>query len=473
MGLEDYLKTLNSCELGLLCSKLNLSFIDHKSTRCLVLRILSFVERGGDFLAILDSEPGFVWPGEVLLLLENESSGMADPPSGTNSPTRGTTVGTPAGVLNVTPLSPPNAARQRLSFTPPGRRSSVSAANVSSAIGSAATAPSPASPASEEATRALIDALKAIALNSSSRNAPSPSTARLNFSRECDKKKVCFAGRPEENVNRFLDKFLQINRYFEVSESDLLLILPDTFRDHALSFYEGHKFLFSSWNQAVQSLRDTFLSPDFDRNLKGDMNSRVQAPSEALDSFISTLRNMNSQLNRPYDELDLLDMILSHLNPELLKATSQATFNSILELQQFGRRVEAANLRAANYQPTPDRLLQTYAPTAQNNLSRPRQPTARVAEVSPTRPVSILRRPSAVVRSNSSCWNCQGRGHCFTECPSPPSVFCFKCGRPDVVATTCTCNDSRPTPTVPTGRLPPRTVNFSVPPPGYRQFPEN
>ncbi|KAI8117671.1 hypothetical protein CVS40_10498 [Lucilia cuprina] len=43
-----------------------------------------------------------------------------------------------------------------------------------------------------------------------------------------------------------------------------------------------------------------------------------------------------------------------------------------------------------------------------------------------------LRKPQVV------CWNCRQLGHMFMECPSQErSLFCYKCGKPNVITPRC------------------------------------
>lgn len=59
----------------------------------------------------------------------------------------------------------------------------------------------------------------------------------------------------------------------------------------------------------------------------------------------------------------------------------------------------------------------------------------------------VTKHPSSRDQLNKKaivCWNCGIEGHVFTDCMSlHRRIFCFKCGKPDVITPKCTvCNPS-------------------------------
>ncbi|KAI8116189.1 hypothetical protein CVS40_11703 [Lucilia cuprina] len=52
--------------------------------------------------------------------------------------------------------------------------------------------------------------------------------------------------------------------------------------------------------------------------------------------------------------------------------------------------------------------------------------------------VRLVNASNSTPRQTLVCWNCRQNGHMFMDCPAEErSIFCYRCGKPDVIAPNC------------------------------------
>lgn len=246
---------------------------------------------------------------------------------------------------------------------------------------------------------------------------------------------VRFNGRG--SVNEFLERIEELRISRGVSKTQLLRSAPELFAQEALWWYRTQSF--SSWDELTTKLKLDYLPYDYEYTLWDEIRHRTQGTHEKIRTFVISIENMFRKLSQYPSEETRVNLIRRNLLPSIQKQLALQEISSVSDLIRLARSVEETEERTQRFLPPP---------TSHRGLLEPelayRKPIAghqAVAVVNTgeepirTRPTEKL--PETSNASSVTCWNCNSTSHKFRACPEPRKKFCFRCGRPNVVADTC------------------------------------
>lgn len=104
--------------------------------------------------------------------------------------------------------------------------------------------------------------------------------------------------------------------------------------------------LFSTWDELSTQLLSDFESYDYCENLLEYIKSRLQGPYERIVSYFASMEDLFIKLNQPIPEEQKVRIIRRNLRPEFLKALSLTNIQTILELRNYCKILEADFRRA-------------------------------------------------------------------------------------------------------------------------------
>lgn len=248
-----------------------------------------------------------------------------------------------------------------------------------------------------------------------------------------------FSGDDNTSVGAFLADVEDRRVANNMSFRELFLAAGDLFLGSALVVYRSCRGRIDSWQELEVKLRNAFQDPDYDRRLVREIESRKQGLEETVTVYIAKMRSLFSRLTKPKHEEDMLDIIEENILPDYQSALALQTYSNVDQLEKILLRLEKGRLRALRFDTKPSRnLLEpdlAYKP-------KTRRDNVRVSAFE-SRSVNLERNQSKPKRSSSAvtCWNCKLQGHVFSDCRKPRTIFCYGCGKENVIKSKCpTCN---------------------------------
>lgn len=235
---------------------------------------------------------------------------------------------------------------------------------------------------------------------------------------------IKFSGlKKDYSVSAFLERVAELKISRNSSDHLLFNSAIDLFVGPALIWYRANRDSFTNWSELAAGLRNEFQAIDYDDRLLDEIKQRTQGPNETIGLYVSVMKNLFSRLSNPVPEENQLRILQRNILPFYQTQLGLTEVHTVAELLKFGKVLEARKASAEAYVPPPLR-----GKTLEPDLAYvgtdpiPNRPRVRVAPVS-ANPVK--------------CWNCRQSGHRYTQCSLPRKRFCYRCGRPDTIVSSC------------------------------------
>lgn len=233
---------------------------------------------------------------------------------------------------------------------------------------------------------------------------------------------VTFSGtNGAQGVLSFLSRVEEQRVASGLSESRLFEGAIDLFTGPALIWYRSIRSQVGSWFELAERIKLDFLPANYELSLWDEIRSRKQGEDESAIIFIASMRGLMSRLKNLPSETEQLAHITNNLSPFFATSLALIDITSINQLTSLCKRLE--DTRIVNKSPIEPEL--AYKPSKLSVKAVDVQ--AAAAPVTNSK----ARIPSSV------CWNCRQAGHNFRFCEGPRTVFCYFCGNPGVVTSTC------------------------------------
>lgn len=247
----------------------------------------------------------------------------------------------------------------------------------------------------------------------------------------------------ESSVTSFLERVEELRISRNVSHDQLLRSAVELFTKDALLWYRTQKF--HSWEELVCKLKQDFQPYDYELDMWEEIRRRTQGAKERVISYVSTMENLFNRLgeNKP-TEKSRVDWIRRGLLPHIQAQLSLQVADSVSELTRLSRMVEETFTRTQKFCPPPTNYRNLLEPDLAYRKPPNSNPSSTCSPIGfDSRNVSDVSTSNTgivgeVSNGNSPiCWNCGKSGHRFKKCSEPRKVFCYRCGKENVVAKNC------------------------------------
>lgn len=239
-----------------------------------------------------------------------------------------------------------------------------------------------------------------------------------------------FDGQSDQSVGSFLERVEELRRARGVSHDELFESAVDLFSGPALVWYRSTLTRIISWEELCQEMKIVFQSPDYDFRLRQEISNRLQGEQEQIDLYIAAMEGLYARLSETVSEATKLSQIYNNLHPYLQDRLALFEIRSLEELRFMGRRAEAGRLRSNTPREQPRNNYTMEPEFAYVDPRRRRGP--------PMGKVASLRTTSSSGSNSAKCWNCGMAGHTYSSCRKERNKFCFGCGKPDTIKSSCT-----------------------------------
>lgn len=209
-----------------------------------------------------------------------------------------------------------------------------------------------------------------------------------------------------------------------------------------------------TWPQMRSLLKDRFQDFRTDPIIKSAMEARRQKSNEAFIDFYNDLVSMSVSLRSPMSSTELISLVMKNMRNALQYELASWIPHSLPELVQrcvnaehTWRRLGAIPSGHIQGRSVHEIQFPTEYPTqTQIQYRYPEQvpsPSPINDIPNPSNYLDAMNRPQPYTVNSMRCWNCSGQ-HRFQECDIPiRSIFCFGCGKKDVLKPNCPICKSR------------------------------
>lgn len=227
------------------------------------------------------------------------------------------------------------------------------------------------------------------------------------------------------SLSAFLENVEELRISHGVTGKELFEAAHELFVGKALIWFRSVKNKVSDWSQLVNELRLQFQPPNFNEKLLSEIRNRTQGPNENMGMYIAVMTNMFNRLTIPVDESVRIKILMHNIAPFYQAQLGLTSINSVEQLLQLGRQLEARK-----------DTIDSFTPPPRNKSSLMEPDLAYVYSDS-------MSSNSVKIDSLTVCWNCRKSGHIARKCSQPKTRYCFKCGKPNCTVKTCSsCSKS-------------------------------
>uniref|UniRef100_A0A1B6DWH0 CCHC-type domain-containing protein n=1 Tax=Clastoptera arizonana TaxID=38151 RepID=A0A1B6DWH0_9HEMI len=204
---------------------------------------------------------------------------------------------------------------------------------------------------------------------------------------------------PRISLGNFLLKVQDkcISRH--VDDEELFDSASDLFDGTALAYYRYIRNRVNSWSELVVKLREVFQGPYYDERLLEEIKERKQGPNEPITLYLAKMHNYFERLTEPPVEKEKLKIIERNLHPFFLKHLSHVDYNSLIELEEIGKKLERGKKLAEGFNKFSSGMKLEPDLEYRNPYSGGKRKEGGFGR-----------------NQNATCWYCHRPGHRYQDC---------------------------------------------------------
>lgn len=252
-------------------------------------------------------------------------------------------------------------------------------------------------------------------------------------------------------IDKFLYRFEQVAIDYHISPHRLIEELHPLLAGPALEFYWSCRSANPGlqWPQLRQEFLARFQDYRTDNVIRLSLESRKQKMGEPFIQFYNAILNLSASLRNPLSQHDLIFLLMKNMSYSLQYELASYSPHSVAQLVQrcvnseyTWKRLGSQNeYKVARKYVSELDLKEEHSMSrglvansySQNFLSSCDQPSMSNVEAIYHQPL----QKSSMEHASLKCWNCEGR-HRYHECSLPiKTIFCFGCGRKNILKPNC------------------------------------
>lgn len=262
---------------------------------------------------------------------------------------------------------------------------------------------------------------------------------------------------PGDSVFTFLERIAECRGASDISDEEMLTALPEILKGTALLWFRNNKYRWRNWDMFLENFKLNYLPADVEDVLMDEIRLRTQGDKETMSDYVTALCTLMRRLPIRLTSEQEFRWLKKNLRPEYKLFLGTTDIPDVTTLLEKGRQYEKIVLESERYRPPPPVSKSVDKDTAYDSRKSKTLPQLQMVSASNTmrmtkndiakdsNTVSQNKKKEATVeirgnlKSKSSCWNCGQGNHTHRMCKAPRKQFCYRCGKPNVIAPNCTC----------------------------------
>ncbi|KAI8126620.1 hypothetical protein CVS40_3406 [Lucilia cuprina] len=251
-----------------------------------------------------------------------------------------------------------------------------------------------------------------------------------------DKLGINFDGNPVHlSIDDFVFRLEHLQVHYQIPWSEILrdfhLLMSGSAREWYWLYVRTHGTL--DWPGLRQALMGQYKTTRSNFEIMRDLVERKHQNGETIDSYFQAMCQIRSRLIHPIPEYDLIKIIKRNLKVNIGIIVYPISVSSVeqlrVECNEAERNFPRKDVRNMPSIVRPTKYVNElyHDNTEEIECSPENYEELAALNVNPQPRNSLI-----------TCWNCRQQGHVFMECPSMErTLFCYKCGRPNVITPRC------------------------------------
>lgn len=229
---------------------------------------------------------------------------------------------------------------------------------------------------------------------------------------------------------QFLESIAERAKAFKVPDSVLFDSAFAFFKGDALLWHRSAKCQVSTWKELADLLLREFNAIDYEDNLLDVAKKRMQGNDEPIHMYFAVMNALFSRLTIPLTEQEKIKILKKNVKPSISRGLVLVKPDSVAELKDVCRLLEAEDIKSNTYNNTPTDSKQKQKIASVNQLS----------DKNTHKQTDGKQRPQST-KNEVKCFKCGKLGYTKQTCPNckcPKRKFkCYKCGKLGYTVKTC------------------------------------
>jgi len=194
-----------------------------------------------------------------------------------------------------------------------------------------------------------------------------------------------------------------------------------------------------TWTGICHALRVDFGNRKSDYEIKEELRTIKQGPTECFDSYKNSVLKVAEDLHQPIPDSELVEILLRGLRPRLRQQLLYVPINGSMEM------LRKYCLKGESFMQEMSKITPSNQNWTSKGYQGPRKTVAVIENYHDLEMSDIEEEKLSIneiaQRRKLICWNCREEGHRYVDCVKSRSVFCYGCGAKGVYKPNCTqCN---------------------------------
>ncbi|KAI8121792.1 hypothetical protein CVS40_7153 [Lucilia cuprina] len=187
-----------------------------------------------------------------------------------------------------------------------------------------------------------------------------------------------------------------------------------------------------TWPILCEALRTSFGQHRSDIDIKEDMRTRKQNPSETFDDYKNAIFKISENLSTPLREQELVDILQRGLRPRIRQQLLYINITSVAELRCLCLKGESLlkEISKSDSMVNRNQVQRRFI----NEIDRETIDETLNDNILTEGDINGLSRDR---ETKLKCWNCHREGHRYFDCLEDRTVFCYGCGEVGVYKPKC------------------------------------
>lgn len=266
---------------------------------------------------------------------------------------------------------------------------------------------------------------------------------RVQYDRKMEKWNLVFAGDARSiSLEDFIFKVKVLASMNGIPNNHLLSNIHLLLRGEASNWFFTYYHPGWNWEMFEASIRFRFGNPNQDQGNRQRIYDRKQQKGETFIAFVTEIERLNKLLTNPLSSRRKFEIVWENMRQHYRSKLACFTIDSLEELIQVNYRIDAN-----------DPSLHPVGPKfSVHNLEEEKEDESTDEEVNaiggrpvrnqnqgstPGRTAQMTRRQDRQETRVPLCWNCRQNGHFWRDCGEAKTTFCYVCGNPGKISSTC------------------------------------